>query len=173
MKLYILLLGVVFLAGCQMMDTGEKIDIDSSSVIGSLSTNDFSDSELPVKKLVILSAAGKQEFDVEVALTDEQRQKGLMNRDELLEHRGMLFVFEKTGFVKFWMKNTLIPLDMLFIDEDGYIQHIVYSAAPCLSKNDFDCPKYGSEKPVRYVLEINAGLATKLEIHDGDRVAWL
>ena len=100
-------------------------------------------------------------FDVEVAQTQEERQKGLMFRESMPDNRGMLFVFEKDGPLAFWMKNTLIPLDMIFIDENLTVVDVL-AAVPC--KED-PCPNYKSHG--RYVLEINAGLAGKHGIKNG------
>ena len=130
-------------------------------------------SGLPVEKLVIIGDKGRQELEVEIAANDAQRRIGLMNRNSLAERRGMLFVFEKQGYLNFWMKNTLISLDMIFIDENNKIVHVVRNAPPCRAVRDADCPKYNSEKPAKYVVEVNAGIAEKLAIEIGNQVSWL
>lgn len=112
-------------------------------------------------------------MEVEIAATEAQRQVGLMNRTALDENKGMLFIFQSEGYMNFWMKNTLIPLDMLFIDSTGHISHIVHDARPCTAALDQDCPKYNSAASVKYVLEINAGLAQQWQLGEGDRVTWL
>ena len=127
---------------------------------------------LPVKTVSVVTAAGVRKFEMEVASNDADRRIGLMNRRSLDENRGMLFIFESQGFLSFWMKNTLIPLDMIFVDEGGGVCHIVRNAQPCRAVNDSDCAKYSSEYPARYVLEIGAGLAQKFGIAPGDRVSW-
>ncbi|HEX2889794.1 DUF192 domain-containing protein [Vineibacter terrae] len=114
--------------------------------------------------LVIDTAAGEQKFDVELALTPEQQQRGLMFRQKLGVHEGMLFDFVATQTLSFWMANTLIPLDMLFIDADGTIARIHANAEP-LSTRTID-----SGTPVRAVLEINGGAARMLGIKPGDKV---
>ncbi|MBI4164096.1 MAG: DUF192 domain-containing protein [Candidatus Aenigmarchaeota archaeon] len=106
-------------------------------------------------------------FNVEVADTPIKRTIGLMNRTALPEKSGMLFIFDQEGIQGFWMKNTLIPLDMVFISADKKITHIQRNAQPCKT---LDCQIYSSEKPAKYVVEINGGLADKLGIKEGWRV---
>lgn len=128
---------------------------------------------LPVKKLVIASANGQHEFQVEIASTDAQRKVGLMNRKSLDDDKGMLFIFQSSGIVNFWMKNTLIPLDMVFIDSNGFIKHIAKNAQPCTSVNDYDCVLYNSQLSVQYVLELKGGITDKLGVKVGDKATWL
>lgn len=177
--LFVLLLSLFVLTACANLfgrevkneSLANKIDRSNPSMI---KEPVIVNADLPLEKLVI-NAGGKnyQEFEVEIASTDAQRRVGLMNRNSLPEKRGMLFVFENQGYLNFWMKNTLIALDMIFIDENNNIVHIVNGASPCLSVRDSDCPKYNSEKPAKFVLEINAGMAKKLSIGVGDKVSWL
>lgn len=104
------------------------------------------------------------QFNVELALWPEQQARGLMHRTYMDENAGMLFVFTPPKPVSFWMKNTLIELDMLFIGEDGIIQHIHHRAEPLNeSPVSFSAPS-------KAVLEINGGMSEKLEIKPGDRI---
>ena len=103
---------------------------------------------------------------VEIADTPQERWKGLMDREELDEDAGMLFVFEEEGDYAFWMKGTLIPLDMFWIDKENTIIHIE-TALPCSSE---PCESYISEKKALYVLEANAGYAKKYNITPGEKV---
>ncbi|MFC1750222.1 signal peptidase I [Pseudomonadota bacterium] len=105
-------------------------------------------------------------FDVEVASTPEERKVGLMFREEMPEERGMLFIFESEMPLSFWMKNTLIPLDMIFIDKDYRVVNIQKDARPC--EKD-PCKTYSSEGNAKYVLEINSGLSNELGIEEGDK----
>jgi len=114
--------------------------------------------------LVIDTAGGEQKFDIELALTPEQQQRGLMFRQKLGVHEGMLFDFVQTQPLSFWMANTLIPLDMLFINADGTIARIHANAEPLSTRN------IDSGSPVRAVLEINGGAARMLGIKPGDKV---
>jgi len=106
----------------------------------------------------------KAEFLVELAQTAKQRQVGLMFRQHLEENSGMLFIFEQEKVHKFWMKDTYIPLDMIFINTDGEIVGIVENAQPQTLTPRF------VNSPSRYVLEINAGLAKKYGINKKDMV---
>jgi uncharacterized membrane protein (UPF0127 family) len=115
--------------------------------------------------LEIVSRSGVHVFQVELAVNDAERAQGLMYRKELPEGRGMLFDFQREQEVAFWMKNTLIPLDMIFIRADGRILRIAENTTP-LSEQTI--PSGG---PVRGVLEVIGGTARRLGIAPGDRVA--
>jgi uncharacterized protein len=119
----------------------------------------------PRSSLVIATAAGRDlKFEVELALDDEHRAHGLMFRKKLGPYEGMLFDFFQEMPVSFWMKNTLIPLDMVFIAADGTIKHIHANAVPQTTD------PIPSNYPVRAVLEINGGSAALLGIKPGDKV---
>ena len=112
----------------------------------------------------IVSKTGVHAFDVELATTNAERERGLMFVKRLPEGQGMLFDFKVDQPVSFWMHNTYIPLDMIFIAGNGRILHIVENATPM---SDALIP---SDYPVRAVLEVIAGTAEKLGIAVGDRV---
>jgi uncharacterized protein len=112
----------------------------------------------------IVSASGVHAFSVELAVTDAEREKGLMFRKELPEGQGMLFDFQRDQQVAFWMHNTYISLDMIFIRGDGRIARIAENAKP---ESDDLIP---SGVPVRAVLEVIAGTAREMGIKAGDRV---
>jgi uncharacterized protein len=114
--------------------------------------------------LEIVSKTGVHAFAVELAANDAARSRGLMFRKELPEGRGMLFDFEREQPVSFWMHNTFISLDMIFIRADGRILRIAESTEPM---SDRLIPSGG---PIRAVLEVIAGTARKLGIEAGDRV---
>jgi uncharacterized membrane protein (UPF0127 family) len=107
--------------------------------------------------------AGMNIIDAQVAATDEQRMTGLMHRKEMPQHEGMLFVFEIPSQQCFWMKNTLLPLSVAFVADDGTIVNIDEMQPQTL---DSHC----SEKPVRYVLEMNKGWFTKKGIKAGQKL---
>ena len=117
------------------------------------------------RTLEIASKSGVHAFAVEMATTDAERAQGLMNRKELPEGQGMLFDFQRDQEVGFWMKNTYIPLDMIFIRSDGRIMRIAENTEPLSEKI------VPSNSPVRGVLEVIAGTTRKLGIAVGDRVA--
>ena len=104
--------------------------------------------------------------DVEIAETLESRQKGLMFRESLPERNGMLFIFEESDNHPFWMKNTLIQLEIIWIDENFKVVHIEH-AIPC--KND-PCAIYDPNKIAKYVLEVNPRFVANNEIKVGDEV---
>ena len=114
---------------------------------------------------LIVSAGGRDiKFEVELATNDAERSRGLMYRKQLGAYDGMLFDFYQEMPVSFWMKNTLIPLDMVFIAADGTVRHVHANAVP-LSTDTVP-----SRFPVRAVLEINGGSAALLGIKPGDKV---
>jgi uncharacterized membrane protein (UPF0127 family) len=115
--------------------------------------------------LEIVSKTGVHVFSVEVVANDADRAKGLMFRKELPEGQGMLFDFQRDQDIAMWMKNTYIPLDMIFIASDGRIRRIAENTEP-LSERII--PSGG---PVRGVLEVIGGTARRLGIAPGDRVA--
>ncbi len=104
---------------------------------------------------------GSAGFTVELAVTPEERSRGLMHRPSLAGGAGMLFVFESPRNVVFWMANTLIPLDILFISPDGVVRHIHQDAKP------LDRTPISGGDDVRYALEINGGLSDRIGIAVG------
>jgi len=112
----------------------------------------------------IVSASGVHAFAVELATNDAERERGLMFRKELPDGQGMLFDFQRDQPVAFWMHNTYIPLDMMFIRSDGRIMRIEENAKP---ESDDLIP---SGSPVRAVLEVIGGSSRRLGIKAGDRV---
>jgi uncharacterized membrane protein (UPF0127 family) len=106
----------------------------------------------------------------ELAVSDEERARGLMFREKILPDQGMLFVFEEEGLHSFWMKNTLIPLDMIWLDSDKRIIHIEADVPPC---REDPCPSYGPAVPARYVLELKAGEARTNRLKAGDRLQFV
>jgi uncharacterized membrane protein (UPF0127 family) len=114
--------------------------------------------------LTIVSAHGRHRFTVELAETPAQMQQGLMFRPSLAPDAGMLFDFKEPTVATMWMRNTLIPLDMLFIDANGTIVNIRARAVP---ESD---AIISAAAPVRAVLELNGGTAERLGIAPGDRV---
>ena len=115
-------------------------------------------------ELTIVSGGKRLHFNIEVADTDERRALGLMYRTSLPADAGMLFDFQRDQDVAMWMRNTRIPLDMLFIDRAGKIVNIAQRAVP------FSETTIPSAGPVRAVLELNGGTAERLGLKPGDRV---
>ena len=105
---------------------------------------------------------------VEIADDNDKRMKGLMFRENLDEYSGMLFVFDDEEYQTFWMKNTLITLDMVFIDKDFRIVDIK-NAVPC---KEYPCALYKSLKPAQFVLEVNENFTAKNNIRIGDKFIY-
>jgi uncharacterized membrane protein (UPF0127 family) len=120
----------------------------------------------PGARVVIESAGGAHAVSVEVVRTDADRARGLMYRPKLDPDAGMLFVFDETEDHSFWMKNTLIPLDMIFIDDGGRIVGVVERAEPLT-----ETPRTAG-KPSRFVLEVNGGWCAAHGVRPGDRVRF-
>ncbi len=117
--------------------------------------------------LVIHSATGDHQVKVEVVTQPADQAQGLMYRRSLAKDSGMLFVFRQEEPQGFWMKNTLIPLDMIFISRNLVIVDIT-TMQPCRT---YPCPSYTSRQPAQYVLEVNAGYCRSHSIAIGDKVS--
>ncbi len=135
-------------AGCGSATTATQTPLERSSA------------GLEQVPLTINSANGKHRFTVEVARTPEEQAQGLMFRNSVPPDRGMIFPYDPPVQVSFWMKNTLVPLDMIFIGPDGKIGRIAANTTPM------------SLDPVSAVLEIAGGRAAELGIREGDKVDW-
>jgi len=121
---------------------------------------------LDLAQVNIRSGGRTHVFTVEMARTAAQQEQGLMNRRELAPGAGMLFPFDPPRPASFWMRNTLIPLDMIFIRPDGSIARIAASTVPMS-----ETPVAVTE-PVTAVLELRGGRAAQLGLREGDRVSW-
>jgi uncharacterized membrane protein (UPF0127 family) len=115
-------------------------------------------------KLRVVTKSGKHEFIVEIAVTDRQHAQGLMFRQSLAKNAGMLFDYKVPTSITMWMKNTFIPLDMIFIGNDGRVINVVQRAIP-FSENVIS-----SLGKARGVLEVNGGTASRLGIMPGDKI---
>ena len=118
---------------------------------------------LPISVNIII---GERPLGLEVALTPQEQQIGLMFRTELPDDRGMLFPIEPARNVRFWMRNVFIELDMIFL-RGGVVQAIIPKVPPCLTEN---CPNYGPDVPVDGVMELRGGRAAELGLKVGDRI---
>lgn len=133
-----------------------------------LSFSNINADEIKFKKSYITIQTQNSEyiFNVEIAKTALERQRGLMFREELKQNEGMLFIYPEKQIIKMWMKNTLIPLDMIFIDENGKIIDIYKMTLPK------DLTPIGPEVNLKGVLEINGGLTSYLDINLGDLIIY-
>lgn len=118
-----------------------------------------------LEDLVITNSAGiSVQYQIEIARTPAQMQRGLMFRDSMPEEQGMLFIYQPERPAVMWMKNTILSLDMLFIDSNGYIINIAENTKP------FSTEPIRSGSDVRAVLELNAGQASKHQFGVGDKI---
>jgi hypothetical protein len=106
----------------------------------------------------------------EVAISDEERERGLMFREELNPDQGMIFVFKDEDFHFIWMKNMKISIDILWLDKEKRIVHIERNVPPCKKP---PCASYSSKIPAMYVLEIKAGMADKNQLKLYDRLEFI
>ena len=109
----------------------------------------------------------KAKIDLEIADTEYERELGLMNRKEMAENQGMLFIFPKQDMLSFWMRNTLISLDMIFVNQQKTIVTI-HRNTKILSDQS-----YATSQPARYVVEVDAGFCDKHNIQVGDTINWI
>lgn len=119
---------------------------------------------LPTAKVLVVTASGRHRFRVWIADNDQTRAQGLMYINKLDANRGMLFLFEQPMFASFWMKDTYLSLDLIFISEDGVVVKIAHKATP-LSLELIE-----SVAPVKAVLELTTGTAERIGLATGDRV---
>ncbi len=117
-----------------------------------------------IDTLTLRDDAGTVQFTVDVADSNEERARGLMFVEEMATMQGMLFVYERPQRVSFWMRNTLIPLDMVFVDDAGVVKNIHPMAQPL-----DETPIFGGDN-IQFVLEINGGLAAMLGLEVGDQM---
>lgn len=110
-----------------------------------------------------------ERFSLEIADDNAERAQGLMFREDMPRDHGMLFIFPNERMRSFWMKNTRIPLDIIYLDRNLKVVSISADTPPCRSRTG-RCPSYPSEGPAQYVLEINAGRAAELGLEPGDRI---
>ncbi len=111
-----------------------------------------------------------QTFNVDLAVSREEQARGLMFVESMPANRGMLFIFPGEAPRSFWMKNTRIPLDILYFDSDLALVSLWQNVRPCAAD---PCPSYPSRAPARYVLELNAGMAASLGVERGDQLELL
>jgi len=147
------------LVACSPQAPAQNAPIDNNQPQGSPQTG------LAQVPLTIRSANGEHRFTVEVAATPAQQERGLMFRPSVGPDEGMIFPYDPPVSATFWMKNTLVPLDMVFIRADGTIARIAHAVPLTLD------PVPAGE-PVAAVLEIRGGRAAELGIREGDVVSW-
>jgi uncharacterized membrane protein (UPF0127 family) len=113
-----------------------------------------------------LACFGSDCLKLDIADSDAKRTMGLMNRDMILEDEGMFFVFDSPAMYKFWMKNMKFSIDMIWLNENYTVTHIDKAVMPCSTE---PCETYSPDTPAKYVVEVKAGIADKLNIEVGDK----
>ncbi len=157
--------GLLSLSACAPAATSAKNAAALDSCIAGTNLGK-ADSNLDMLSLCINSAAKTHSFKVEVARSPQEQAKGLMFRQELADDAGMLFPYAESQIMGFWMKNTYIPLDIIFIRADGTIESIAANTTP-LSQEPVR-----STEPVTAVLELRGGLSAERGIKVGDKITW-
>ena len=133
-------------------------------VFGLTVTHALSEANFSQSQILIVSKSGTHKFTVDVAATAAQRQLGLMFRQKMAADQGMLFDFGEEKLISMWMKNTLISLDILFVDETGTILQIEHATIP------MSLDSISGNAPALSVIELNAGVTKELGIFEGDQV---
>lgn len=153
---------VVLLLAC-VLACAQRVPAPTASSASSAAT---APSDAAAPRIIL---PDKSVIAVEVAADDEMRAQGLMYRDHLADDRGMIFLFPQAGEYPFWMKNTLIPLDMIWSDASHRIVHIARDVPPC--KAD-PCPNYPPHAEASSVLELAAGVAAKHHLAEGNTLKF-
>jgi uncharacterized membrane protein (UPF0127 family) len=157
-----LIIGTLALVGCRA-----DSQLPTNSPVSQHVEETVSEAAIETIAVTVQMADGENHvFEVETAITREEQRRGLMFRDSLPQDGGMIFPFEFPRIASFWMRNTMIPLDMIFIRADGVIANIARETEP------YTLDSYVSIEPVIAVLEIDGGRAAELGIDAGDRVSW-
>ena len=152
-KLFFIVISLLLVIGCKK---------EPKKVVSPIKIEFKKEAELELSRADSLIA----KFDIEIADDDFERQTGLMNRHSMEDSQGMLFVFDDENFRSFYMKNTYIPLDLIYLDKDGKIVSFQLNAQP------LDESSLPSNSPEKYVLEINAGLAEQLGLQVNDQMIF-
>lgn len=151
---------VLTVSGCKLTEVFSDLGKRIGAVGGS---GKFAETQSALQ-----TQSGKVKLTVELADTAEKREQGLMNREELEQGHGMWFAFEDEAPRTFWMKNTLIPLDILFFNGKKEIVRIIENMEPCKIEQ---CPSYYSGIPAMYALEVPVGFVRANSISLGDKIA--
>jgi uncharacterized membrane protein (UPF0127 family) len=161
------LTGLFALSACSGIANGSSAAKDGADKCVAGKLLGTSEAGLEQTSLCVISGKKVHAFTVEIARTSMQQAKGLMFRSELADDKGMVFPFPETRGASFWMKNTFIPLDIIFVRADGSIENIAANTTP------YSTDPVLSTAPVAAVLELRGGLAAELGIKPGDKVRWI
>ncbi|OPY69744.1 MAG: hypothetical protein A4E57_00994 [Syntrophorhabdaceae bacterium PtaU1.Bin034] len=141
----------------------------ATAILFSFLSHAFGTEPTGMKKERLIFSPARVSVIAEKADSPDTRARGLMFRKSLGEKEAMIFYFEEPGYLSFWMRNTLVPLTVIFLDESFRIVDM-QDMSPCLKENPDLCPVYVSRSPARYAVEVNQGFAVKHRIKTGDRV---
>lgn len=157
-KILILIISITIISSCSLPNQQPTSENTNSS-----------------KTDTITVSVNSTDLTLQIASTDQQRAQGLMFVQELQANHGMIFVFPETQILSFWMKNTLIPLDLIFLDEDFQIVDLKSNFQPChiTNPNSEICPSYSSKLPAKYVIELNTGSIQTLNLQLNDQIPLL
>ncbi len=159
-KILLALVSLAVLAGCLGLgDNGESDDFD----IGAPAP--YNDAEVAF----VVDGEERGHLDVEIAETRAERAQGLMERESLPDGTGMLFVYEDADVRSFWMKDTLVPLDIIFVDSDRRVVNVEH-ASPEPETPDHELTRYTSDGPAQYVVEAERGYANETGVSAGDEL---
>ena len=158
--LFIFLLIILIFILIFLYINNKQTSVDNIQTAENIKQVCFKQANMPINKC----------FSVEIAQTAAERERGLMFREELNSEKGMLFIFSQSEKYGFWMKNTLIPLDIIWIDENKTIVYFKKEVLPCKEEK---CEVYYPDKEALYVLEINAGLTKENNLSVGDKVDFV
>ena len=140
------------------------IGFQSSQLVAETQLPKDQNARLPVEELSIVTSSGTHRFTAEIADTAQLRAIGLMFRESMLPTHGMLFDFGETAPIAMWMKNTILSLDMVFIKPDGTVLRVAKETKP------YSLDIIPSGGPISHVLEVNAGIADKIDLKAGDQI---
>lgn len=179
MKKWIFLIGIIALGywgwnslnggidvGENQAETQDVVNVGVGSGGEIVSSGDLLTNQKRVS-LIFATESGEKSFNVEVAADTESQERGLMYRDRVNQDEGMLFVFRSPRKAAFWMKNVRIPLDMIFIDDQLKVVNVEHNASPC---EDDPCAYYYADDVVKYVVELNGGVANRIGLKAGDSI---
>lgn len=158
-----LVLLVLAAAGCGQAPETPAVSTQPSSVEESPAI-----APPPIERPRVVLADGF-EITLELAMTPEELAQGLMFRPRLAEDRGMLLIFNEERLPSIWMMNTLVALDLVYLDSSGTVVDVITDAQPCPGE---PCPRFTPKQPAKAVLEVPAGTATTHEIADGDELEF-
>ena len=147
MKKFISILALLILTACTQVQNDTQQQINKNNPLAGREST----------KISFETQNGPQEIQIYISETLEERSQGLMYVEDLPQDHGMLFVSDEMHSPNFWMKNTKIPLDFVYLDDVGQVVELLKNVPPCTHENDFYCEHYVPEELSQYVLEVNAG----------------